>query len=193
MATNPRQAERDLSETTQETTRRTADQATHTARTMADAGERNARAGAETFQRNAEGVANTWKSGSEAASRIAERSMDQLSKVFGVSGESAMRTVQQSSGNMQAVMESTTIIAGGLQDVSGEWMRFAQNRMEQNLDHLDQLWSCRSIQDYLALQTQIVMDNFEALLQSARRTSERSTQVANEAMQRMGTASLAPH
>jgi phasin family protein len=192
MASNPRQAERDSSETSRETTRKAAEQAAHAGAAMADVGERTARTGAEAIQRNAESVTNTWRNGSEAASRIAERSVDQFSKMFGLTGETAMQTVQRSGSNIQAVMESAMIFASGLQDVSGEWLRFAQNRVEQNLDHFDRLLECRSPQEYLALQTQVVRDNFEAILQSAHRTSERSTQVADEAVQRMSESSLAP-
>ena len=109
-----------------------------------------------------------------------------------MSGETATETVQQSAVNMQAVMESCSIIAGGLQDVASEWMRFVQARVEQNLDHLDQLRECRSVQDCVALQTQIVRDNVEAFLQSAHRTSERTTQFAGKAIRQMSNTSVAP-
>lgn len=171
MATNPRQAERESSDLGHET-RKATDQAGQTGRTMVDAAERTTRAGAEA---------------------IAQRSMEQFSKMFGLSGEAAGETVQQSANNMQAVIESASIVAGGLQDIAGEWMRFAQTRLEQNLDHLDQLRECRSLQDCVALQTQILRDNLEAFLQSAHRTSERTTQFAGTAIRQMSNTSIAPH
>jgi hypothetical protein len=182
MANSPRHAERDDTE-----------QATRTTRAMADAGERAARAGAETMQHNVDSMTDAWRSGSATASRIAERSMDQVSKMFGFGGDSARQAVQQSAGNIQALMESSSIMAGSFQQLSSEWMRFAQRRVEQNLDHFDQLIGCRSMHDYFALQTQIVRDNAEALLQSARRSSECSTKAADEAMRKISQASLAPH
>ena len=183
MATNPRQAERESSDLGHET-RKTGDQAGQTGRTMVDAAERTTRAGAEAFRRNTEGVKETLQGGAEAGSRIAKRSMEQFSKMFGLNGEAARETVQQSANNMQAVIESASIVAGGLQDIAGEWIRFAQTRPEQNLDHLDQLRECRSLQDCVALQTQILRDNLEAFLQSAHRTSERTTQFAGTAFGR---------
>ena len=171
MATNPRQAERESSDLGHET-RKATDQAGQTGRTMVDAAERTTRAGAEA---------------------IAQRSMEQFSKMFGLSGEAASETVQQSANNMQAVIESASIVAGGLQDIAGEWMRFAQTRLEQNLDHLDQLRECRSLQDCVALQTQILRDNLEAFLRSAHRTSERTTQFAGTAIRQMSNTSIAPH
>jgi hypothetical protein len=192
MATNPRQAERESSDLGHET-RKTADQAGQTGRTMVDAAERTTRAGAEAFRRNTEGVKETLQGGAEAGSRIAQRSMEQFSKMFGLNGEAARETVQQSANNMQAVIESASIVAGGLQDIAGEWIRFAQTRLEQNLDHLDQLRECRSLQDCVALQTQILRDNLEAFLQSAHRTSERTTQFAGTAIRQMSNTSIAPH
>jgi hypothetical protein len=192
MATNPRQAERESSDLGHETQKAT-DQAGQTGRTMVDAAERTTRAGAEAFRRNAEGVKETVQGGAEAGSRIAQRSMEQFSKMFGLSGEAAGETVQQSANNMQAVIESASIVTGGLQDIAGEWMRFAQTRLEQNLDHLDQLRECRSLQDCVALQTQILRDNLEAFLRSAHRTSERTTQFAGTAIRQMSNTSIAPH
>ncbi len=189
MANNPRQAERDTNEAGHASTRRTAE---HTATVLSEATERTARAGAEAVRRNAENMTETWRSSTDAAGRIAERSMDQFSKTFGLSSETVRRTLQRSSGNLQAVIESTTIVAGGLQNVSGEWMRFAQSRFEDNLDHFDELMGCRTFQDCLALQTEMVRDNFEALLQSMRRASELSTRLADDAMQKIGDTTLAP-
>lgn len=188
MASNPRSSEREPGDVA-ETTRRATEQA---ARGLSEASERTTRAGAEAFQRSAERLNVTWRSGSETANRIAERSMEQLTRLFGLSGQTARQTVQQSSSNIQAMLESTTIIADGLQELSGEWLRFAQERIEQNMEHFDQLLGCRSPHEYLALQTRVARENFEALLQSARRVSERSTRSADEAVRKMSEASVAP-
>src|SRR5262249_44632884 len=160
--THPRQTDHDSA----------SEQTARTTRSMADAAERTARSGAEAMARNADAVSATWRGGSEAASRMAERSMDQFSKMFGFGGETARQAAQQSAANVQALMEGSTIVAGAVHDVSGEWLRFVQIRTEQNMDHFDQLLGCRSLQECFALQTQMLRDNFEALLQSARRASE---------------------
>jgi phasin family protein len=188
MASNPHSSDRESGDVA-ETARRATEQA---ARTLSAAGEHTTRAGAEAFHRNSERFNASWRNGSEAANRIAERSMEQLSRLLGLSGETARQTVQQSSSNIQAMLQSTTIIADGLQDLSGEWLRFAQERLEQNMEHLDQLFGCRSPHEYMALQTRIARENFEAMLQSARRASERSTRSADEAARKMSEASVAP-
>ena len=123
MATNPRHGEREALDVGQET-RKTGEQAAQTTRAMGDAAERATRASAETFQRNTDAAREAWQGGSEAAGRIAQRSMEQLTKIFGLGGETVIETLQQTSGNMQAVLESTTVIAGGLQGVEGEFDAF---------------------------------------------------------------------
>ena len=153
-----------------------------------------AQSGTDAVQRHAESVRRTWQDYSEAAGRITERSIEQFSKMFGVTGDTARQKLQQSSGNVQVMLESTTIIAEGLQHLSSEWMRFAQEGVEQSLNRLEQLQlqGCRSIQEFMALQTQIVREHLESLLHTARRTAEHSSRIAEEASQRMSDAALAP-
>ncbi len=191
MATNPRQADQETVEASREWTKRAFDHTAQTSRTMADAAERTARAGADAVRRNADSMTGHWQRSSDAAGRIMERSMSQVSKIWGLS-EDATQTVQQSASNLQSVIDSTTIIAGGLQDISEEWMRFAQNRIEEQLDRFDEMMGCRSLQDCLALQAQLVRDNFEAFLQSARRTSELSSKAADQAVSKMTDSTIAP-
>jgi len=192
MATNPRQTDRESDHGTSDTGRRAADQATQTARTAAEAAERMARSGTDAAQRTAENMKQTWRDSSLAAGRIAERSMEQFSKAFGMTTDTARETLQQSSGSMQALLESTTVVADGLQHISGEWMRFAQQSMEHNMHRLEKLQECRTVQDLMALQAEAIRENLESLLDTARRTAEHSTRIAERASQSVGDASLAP-
>ena len=127
-----------------------------------------------------------------AATRIAERSVDQFSKLFGLTGDTARETMQQSAGDMQALIESSTFVVDGVQNVSSEWMRFVQNRIEENLEHFEEFLGCRTPQECWALQTRVVRDNIEALLHSARRAAEASTKLADDAVKRMSDTALAP-
>jgi phasin family protein len=177
---------------TRETEREATGSASRTARTVSDAAEQTARTTAEAFRRNAEGLSHTWRESSEAAGRIAERSMDQLSKMMGFSGESAKQTMRQSASGVQALVDSSTVFAGALQTLSGEWIRFVQQQTEGNLEHVDNLIGCRTPQECVALQMQMVRDNMEALLKTARRTSELSTKFADDAVKRLNEAATAP-
>ncbi len=192
MATHPRHPERDTTEAADQATRRTTEQVAQVSRTAAVASERATRISSETTSHNVEMLSQTWQTGSETASRVVRRSVDQFSKMLGVNGETARRALQQSSSNLQVVMETSSIVADGLANVSGEWMHFTQNWVEKNLDNFDHLQGCRTLEDCMTLQTQMARDNLEAVLHSTRRSSELAMKMADEAIRRMGEPSIAP-
>lgn len=173
--------------------RKAGDQAMRSAQTLSDATERTMRSGTETAERNSERLLSSWRTGSDAANRIAERSMAQFTRMFGLSGETASQTLQRSSGNLQALVDATSIIADGLQDLSGELTQFVQNRTEQHLELMDKAFACRSPHELMALQAQMARDQLEAFLQAAKRTSERTTQVTDRAVRKMAESALTPN
>jgi phasin family protein len=192
MAQNPRQTEREGTQIAEEATRKTAEHVTQAARTMADTGERTARAGAEAVRHQSEAVRDAWQSGTSIATQITDRSIHWMSRALGLCGNGAQDTIQQSSRNLNVILETSTALAAGMQSVSREWMSFAQKRAEQNLDKLDTLLQCRTPHELIAAQTDIVRDNLEDLLESSRRISEMATRMAEEATRKMSETSLAP-
>jgi phasin family protein len=182
---NPRQDEKPANPAGQDATRRATEEATRTARTIADAGEHAARAGADTMQRNAETVKQVWQSASDMATKLTERSADQLARVFGLSGDEAQQAAQQSSRNFGAIMQSSVVLSQGAQNISREWFDFARKRMEENLNLLEAVTRCRTPQDIAAIQTNVVRDNLEDLLQSTRRIADISMRLADEAVRKI--------
>ena len=191
MAPN-RHTEKDVAETGHETTRRAAGHAAQTARTMSDAAERTARTGADVLHRNSEQVRQTFEMGSDAAARVAERAFGQFARAFGVvTGDHAQQATQQSARNVEAILHSSAIIADGVQTISREWLTFVQNRAERNMERLEALANCRSMQDCIAVQTDLLRDNLQDLMHTAKRVAEVSTRMADEAVQ-TGDSTLAP-
>jgi hypothetical protein len=185
---NQRHAEHDMNEVT----RKAADQTAQTSRAMSETAERASRAASEAVRRNAETFSNTWRTSSEAASRIAERSLEQFSNLLGLNGDNARESVQESAASVEALLDTSTIITSGMQNVSGEWMRFVQNWVEENLNRFDEMMSCRTVPECFAMQVQMARNNCEAFLQTARRASELSTKLADDAVKQMSDAALAP-
>jgi hypothetical protein len=189
MASN-RQAEKekDMAETGHETTRRAA----QTARTMSDAAERTARTGVDVLQRNSEQMRQTFEMGSDTAARMAERAFGQFSRAFGiVTGNGAQQATQQSARNVEAILHSSAIIADGMQTMAREWLTFAQNRAERNMERFEALTHSRSVQDFLAAHTDLVRDQIEDFLQTAKRVAEVSTRMVDEAVH-TSDSTLAP-
>ncbi|MBV8824487.1 MAG: phasin family protein [Hyphomicrobiales bacterium] len=180
-----------MAEAGHETTRRAAGHAAQTARTMSDAAERTARTGADVFQRNSEQFRQTVEMGSDAATRIAERAFGQFARAFGVTGNGAQQTTQQSARNVEAILHSSAIIADGVQTIAREWLSFAQNRAERNMERFEALSNSRSVQDFVATHTDLVRDHLQDLLQTTKRVAEVSTRMVDEAVQ-TGDSTLAP-
>lgn len=189
---NPRQVERDVNEVSKETARKIAEETSRAARTAAEAGAGVARAGADMVQRNVEGVQHAWVSGSKTAGQLIEQSMDRFARNFGFAGGTAQQATEQSSRNLESIVQSGTILAGGMQSISRELFDFTRKRMEQNLHRADALLSCRTPQEILAAQSDLVRDNLEHFVESMRRIAEISVQMTEEASRRMSEASLAP-
>jgi hypothetical protein len=189
---NPRQAEKEVSQAAQEATRKMAEETSRAARTAADAGASASRAGADMVQRNTETVQQAWETGSKMAGQLTERSMERFARAFGVTGESAQQATEASSRNLESIVHSATILAGGLQSISREWLDFARKRVEQNMHRFDALATSRTPQEILAAQSDLMRDNLEDFVQSTRRVAEISMQMADEAARRMSDASLAP-
>src|SRR5262249_6917637 len=135
---------------------------------------------------------SSWRSSTDAASQMAERSLSKWSQMFGFTGDTATQSIQRSLGNTHVVLETTTMIADGMRDLSGEWARFLQERAERNLEHFERLMASRNLQEWTASQSEIARDQLEAFLQIARRTSERSTRLADDATRKLSETPLAP-
>jgi phasin family protein len=182
---NPRQDERPANPAGHDATRKTSEEAARAARTIADAGEHAARASADTIQRNAEAAQQAWQTASDMATKLTGRSADQLARVLGLSGEEAQQAAQQSSRNFGAIMQSSMVLSQGAQNISREWFDFARKRMDENLNLLEALTRCRTPQDIAAVQSNVVRDNLEDLLQSTRRIADISVRIADEAVRKI--------
>jgi len=189
---NPRQAEREANEFTRETARKIAEDTSRAARTAAEAGVGATRASADMFQRNAATAQHAFDSSSKMVSELVEQSMRRVGSTFGVAGENANQATQQSARNAEAIVESGTIIAGGMQIISRELFEFARKRMEQNLQLADTMMGCRTPHEFIAAQTNLVRDNLEEFVQSTRRIAELSMEMADEAARRISNTGVVP-
>src|SRR3712207_5883533 len=74
------------------------------------------------------------RSALEMATQMAERSVDQFGRAFSLADRDGAETVQQSARNIEAVTQATTVLVHGFQDISREWLDWAQQRFQRHLD-----------------------------------------------------------
>jgi hypothetical protein len=147
----------------------------------AKVGEQSARAGADLARRGAETARDSLQSGVNVATQGFQRINDQFTKALGFDGPQAEELARRSSQNLQAVSQANTVLARGFQDASHEWISLAQERATKNIDALNRLAGCRSVQDFVAVQSDLVRDNLWQIIDTNKRIAELSLRVAEEA------------
>lgn len=144
-------------------------------------GEQAARAGADLARRGAETARESLQSGVNLATESLQRINDQFTKVWGYSGPQAEELARRSSQNIQAVSQASSVLMKGAQELSHEWFGFAQERVQKNMDGLNRLLGSRSVQDFVATQSDLARDNLQQVIDINKRVAEVSVRVAEEA------------
>src|SRR4051812_21530393 len=162
-----------------------ADEAARTARTVTDeaarVGERTARAGADLANRGSEAARNAVETGLNTATQTFQRVTDQFTKVLGFSGPQAAELARRSSENIQAVTHASTVLARGAQEVSQEVFGLVQDRLTKNLDAVNRIVGTRSVQDFVAVQSDLARDTLQQVIETNKRIAEVSLRIADEA------------
>src|SRR4051812_24250931 len=134
-----------------------ADEAARTVRVVTDeaarVGEQTARAGADAFRRSTETARESVQSGLNTATETFQRISDQFTKVLGVPGPQAEELARRSSQNLQAVSQASSVLMKGAQEVSQEVFGLVQDRLQKNIDAMNRIVGTRSVQDFVAGQS----------------------------------------
>jgi phasin family protein len=162
-----------------------AEQTTRIGQAAADAGGEVARAGANLFRQNTETLQNTWRFGLEAATAVMGRSTDQLGRSLGLSGNQAQQATERSARNAETVLYATTAATKVMGGMSREYFEFVRHQIENSMDRMNELWSCRTPQDVAALQSDLVRETVGSVLESSRRMADMSLKLADDAAKHM--------
>jgi hypothetical protein len=178
-----RSSNNDQTDKTADATRNTAEETSRKARAVADeaarANEQAARAGADIAREGVATLRDNVLSGLETAVHGFQRMTDQFTQVLG--GPQAEELARTSSQNIEAVSQASTMLARGFHEASQVWFGLAREQISKNMDALNRLAQCRSMQHAVAIQSELVRDNLQQTIDTSRRIAELSTRVANEA------------
>src|SRR3954452_20655640 len=119
-----------------------------------------------------ENARDTMESGLNSTVQIFRRATDQFTQVLGLAGPQAEELAKRSSQNIEALSQASNILVKGAQEISREGFDVMQERMAKNLDAMNKLASCRSLQDLVVVQTDIARDRLGHTFESSRRLAE---------------------
>jgi phasin family protein len=159
----------------------TAEQTARVGQAAAEAGEEVARAGASVLKQNAETLQDAWRLGLDMATSVVGRSTEQFGRTLGLSGEGVQQATERSARNTQTVLYTGTAAARVMGGISHEYFQMVRHQVEKSMDHMNELWSCRTPQDFAAIQSDMMRETVETVLESSRRIADMSIKMADDA------------
>jgi phasin family protein len=138
---------------------------------------------ADVTRQAAETTQETIRTAVDTASRAFQSSAEQIARSFGISGEQGEDLARKSTDNLEAITECSAVLVRGFQEISREWLSLAQHRLQKNIEGVQSLASCQSVQDVVAVQTGLLRDNIQQVVENSRQIAEASMKVADEAAQ----------
>ncbi len=171
---NASEAGRDAASEASRTVRTATDQATRV-------GEQAVRAGADVFRRSTETARDAFQSGLNTAAQSFQRATDQFTQVLGFNGPQSEELARRSSQNFEAVSQASSVLVKGAQEVSHEVFGLVQDRLQKNIDAVNRIVGVRSVQDFVAVQSDLARDGLQQVIDTNKRIAELSVRIADEA------------
>ncbi|HYD99713.1 MAG TPA: phasin family protein [Alphaproteobacteria bacterium] len=130
----------------------------------------------------AEGAAAEAAAAATAGAESARALFDRLS-AFNALGVPPAAATERAQRSMDAALRCSTVVADGFQAVMHEMVSFTQGAMQRNLDGLQTLARCRTVEDLMATQGELLRQRLEAMIDSGAKISELTTRTATDAVQ----------
>jgi hypothetical protein len=110
----------------------------------------------------------------ETVSRTAREFNEQLARTVGVGSEDGERFAEQARQNTEAIARCGTVMTHAMQDAWRSSVELGQKRWQRNLDGLKRLAGARSVQEFSMLQSEMMRESVQSLVQDAQAVAEKS-------------------
>ena len=119
--------------------------------------------------------------GVETAAKQVREASDRLTRTFGFSGQDGERLARQSKQNMESVTRCGTVLTQAFQDASRNWFELAQKQWQRNLEGMNKLARSQSLQEFTAIQAELVREGLQQMVQDSRGIAETSLRAVEDA------------
>jgi len=117
----------------------------------------------------------------ETVSHHAREATERFTRTLGFSGEESERLARQSKQNMDAVTRCGTVLTQAFQDATRSWFGLAQKQFQHNLDGMNKLTRAKSLQEFTAIQSELVREGLQHLVQDSKAITVASARAIEEA------------
>ena len=88
---------------------------------------------------------------------------------------------RQSQQNFEAVTRCGTVLTQAVQDASRDWFELGQKQWQRNLDGLNKLTRATSLQEFTAIQSELIREGLQHMVQDSKAIAEGSVRAVEEA------------
>ena len=148
---------------------------------FADAAREGANKMVDLSEKAAETTKQAMQNGIETASQQAREAADRFSKTLGFSGQDSERLAQQSKQNIEAVTRCSTVLSQAFQDASRSLFDLGQKQFQRNLEGLNKLTRAKSVQEFAAIQSDLVRESLQHMVQDSKAITDTSARAVEEA------------
>jgi len=146
-----------------------------------------------TFVSDASNNARTAaQAGMGAAADGMRRASDQFTRLSGFDGEEGRRLADRSNLNMNAVRSCNAVTVRAFQEFWRDWFSLAHRQMQRNVSAFSKLAQARSVQAYLAIQSDLIRDSMQHITEDSGAMARVSIKAVEDATDSIGKVALSP-
>ncbi|MCE4225001.1 phasin family protein [Methylobacterium sp. C25] len=146
---------------------------------------------ADLREKAAETTQHLMQNSVETASQQARQAAERFSKKLGFSGQDSDRLAFQSKQNIEAITRCGTVLNQAIQDASRILFELGQKQFQRNMDGFNKLTRATSVQEVMTIQSTLVREGFEGMIQDSKMLTETSSRAVDEASKTFANVSQA--
>jgi hypothetical protein len=168
-----------------------ADKTAEQGKQFADAAREGVNKMVDLREKATETTKQVMQNGIDTASQQAREAADRFSKTLGFSGADSEKLAQQSKHNMEAVTRCGTVLSQAFQDASRSLFDLSQKQFQRNLDGLTKLTRAKSVQEFTAIQSDLMRESLQHMVQDSKSITETSARAVEEASKSLSSVAQA--
>jgi len=137
-------------------------------------------AGKETVETVVKAGAKATSEGVEKAVTLSQEHVAAVVKAGGEIFENYEDVIAFNKDNFEAVVSANTSLVKGIQAFNKEFFAIAQAALEQNAKATQKIFACKSVQEVVTAQNDLVKENYSSVLDKSRKLSDLGVKVAED-------------